>query len=294
MQKKVFGIFLTLTAFLCVLALALSANAATSVSACQHPIASGDSTCSGCGATVIRTADELLALMNIDEAVDLTVVTASSSTDANYVAAKAALKKSYVLANDIDLSGKSNQSPIGMYDDSTTALTNVTRSLRLTGTFDGNGFTVYGVNISSSNARVGFIGAIASPAVVEDLTIAGPKNSDTPGTIQGEKLVGGIVGYAANGVTIHNCVNKCNVTTTGGDAAGILGELNTSSAGISITIDSCQNYGEIDASAYAGGIIATLTSLSSNSAFTIQDCINYGTVHADSYAGGILAAPGHR
>lgn len=87
----------------------------------------------------------------------------------------------YILKNDISMSGKT-VSPIG------------TVATPFTGTFDGNGKTVSDYTMSLADAEyVGFFGYAGAGAEIKDLTLSG--------SITGKKFVGGIVGYAAGGVT---------------------------------------------------------------------------------------------
>ncbi len=97
------------------------------------------------------------------------------------------------------------------------------------GTFEGNGHTISGLNVSSSVSPAGLFGVIAESGVVSNLNVEGsvsPSGSadmaggvvgfnrgtvvgcSFTGTVSGQKRVGGIVGEnAATGI-----IRRCNVT----------------------------------------------------------------------------------
>ncbi|MBQ9428821.1 MAG: glycoside hydrolase family 43 protein, partial [Clostridia bacterium] len=112
---------------------------------------------------------------------------------------------SYILTADIDLDGVT-LTPIG---NSTTPFS---------GTFDGDGHTISGIEINGTD-DVGLFGLVGA-ATIRNLTVSG----SVTGT--GER-VGGIVGrvQAAN-ITIENCVNRCTVSAGTEAAGGIVGRLN--------------------------------------------------------------------
>ena len=274
MKRKTLGILLALCMLFGVL-LITSASAA-SVSECEHPIADGETMCSGCDAIIIRTAEDLLVLMHSDNV--------DSSDEVALAAAREALNKSYVLANDIDLStydytaegNYTSQSPIGTKNDRWDY-----DVLAFTGIFDGNGKTVSGVNINSSENHVGFFGGTMNGAVIEDLTVEG--------TIKGGNYTGGIVGWNRDTLTISNCTSK--VTVIGGaDVGGIVGYAETVSANHSVLLDSCVNEGALSGSGRVGGMIGRLWQNASSGTAKIADCVNNATVTTSGgQAAGMLA-----
>ncbi|MBQ9599163.1 MAG: hypothetical protein IJR33_05045, partial [Clostridia bacterium] len=148
--------------------------------------------------TEIGTADELIALMGDN----------TKWAD------------SYKLTADIDLAGLT-QNGIG---DSTTPFS---------GTFDGDGHTVKGLNVTN-----GLFGVI-SGATVKNLTVEGNVNATV-------EKAGGIVGFISNSGTVENCVNKARVITTSHQAGGIVGNVTgTKSAGVIEIID-CVNLADIN------------------------------------------------
>lgn len=88
------------------------------------------------------------------------------------------------------------------------------------GTFDGDGHTIKGVNISSSTGDVGLFGGISKGAVIKNLTLDNA-------SITGLNVTGGIVGCNTGG-TITNCHVTSSVTiqangTNGERFGGIVG-----------------------------------------------------------------------
>jgi putative cell wall-binding protein len=134
------------------------------------------------------------------------------------------------------------------------------------GTFDGNGFQIFGLNINSDDNYQGLFG------YVKDATI---KNLTVSGQVNGRYCSGGIVGQAMNS-TIDNCVNKAAVQSTV-NSGGIVGNALGSSA-----IQYCSNEGSISGTQYAGGICGQTSSTT-----CVQKCINSGSVNGSNRVGGI-------
>ena len=140
-----------------------------------------------------------------------------------------------------------------------------------TGTFDGGGHTISGLNVTGEFVYAGLFGTVKD-GTIKSLTVAGkvsPSNSQC--------IVGGIVGYASNAV-IKNCSNHCSVTGRTTSIIGGIAGFNSSGA-----IIDCYNVGTISGINYAeaiGGIVG------SNSG-TISNCYNVGTVSNDTSVGEI-------
>jgi hypothetical protein len=191
-----------------------------------------------------------------------------------------------ILVNDVDMSSISSWEPIG------------TESTPFKGTFDGNGRSITGLNLSDKSKNyVGLFGR--NSGEVTNLSLSGTvkgndnvgaiaaRNTNTgritsctfSGTVNGSSYVGGIAGY--NEGTIDNCFNDAavNFTEKGGGIAG----------GSNNAITNCTNTGVIKGSKYAGGIAG----INEGSIGHITNCLNekYANVTAesggDSYAGGI-------
>ena len=140
-----------------------------------------------------------------------------------------------------------------------------------TGTFDGKGHTISGLNVTGEFVYAGLFGTVKD-GTIKSLTVAGKVS---PSNFQ--CIVGGIVGYASNAV-IKNCSNHCSVTGRTTSIIGGIAGFNSSGA-----IIDCYNVGTISGINYAeaiGGIVG------SNSG-TISNCYNVGTVSNDTSVGEI-------
>ncbi len=140
------------------------------------------------------------------------------------------------------------------------------------GTFDGNGHTISGLNVTGNFKYAGLFGAVKD-GTIKNLTVAGnvsPSNT--------QHIVGGIVGYASNAV-IKNCSNHCSVTGRTTSIIGGIAGFNVDDAKI---ID-CYNVGTICSAEFVevgGGIVG-------HNAGTISNCYNVGTVSNDTSVGEI-------
>lgn len=137
-----------------------------------------------------------------------------------------------------------------------------------TGTFDGAGHTVT-VNFNNVTLFADLKGT------VKNLTVAG--------TITGNTRLGGIAANTRGTAVIDNCVNKANITSTGGYAGGIVGAVNQSD-NATVTITNCRNEGSVTGKTYAGGILGQDFGIA---VVSITACENHGTV-SGATAGGIL------
>ena len=177
-----------------------------------------------------------------------------------------------VLTEDIDLNNEP-WTPIGIGEDTRK------EDLPYSGTFDGNGHTISGLNVNYGDKNGGLFCYVKS-ATIKNLTVAGSVTYSSGDGI----AYGGIVG-CADSSTIENCTNRCNVTGNW-YAGGIVGwAANT-------TITGCANFGNISISGSncVGGICGYLSSYSgdetSTNFSTIRDCYNVGSI-SGIYAGGI-------
>ena len=244
--------------------------------------------------TAIGTAEELLTLMND-----------SSMWSGDYY-----------LTSDIDLStyeGELMQAPIG-----------ASSSSAFTGTFDGDGYTVSGLDFSeytTRTARIGLFGAV-NGATIKDLTVEGTVSSsgqDIGGivgiaygkttiegcvnncTVSGKNNVGGIAGRThngADGVIIINCVNNGTVTGTTKNTGGIIGGVNSTDG--PLTVQKCINTGDVTGVTNVGGIVglfnATPSSGDEARVFIMSECVNGGAVTTTqasdtaAYCGGVVGA----
>ena len=161
----------------------------------------------------------------------------------------------YYLADDIEVSGINNFVPLG------------TSSSPFTGTFDGNGYTIKGINMTRTG-DVGLFG-YTSGAVIRNVAMeAGSLTSSGNGSAIA--YAGAIVARAMDGTAILNCYNTGTVT---GESfvGGIAGD------GVDCKIERCYNTGSIlingtQTSVYAAGIIGGI------SGGSVKMCYNTGSV----------------
>ena len=131
------------------------------------------------------------------------------------------------------------------------------------GTFDGNGHTISGLNVTGDFQYAGLFGVVTG-GTIKNLTVAG---NVSPSIIQCG--AGGIVGRASDAAKIENCSNRCSVTGRNSSIIGGISGYNVDGAKI---ID-CYNVGTISGTFAqgAGGIAG-------HNAGTISNCYNVGTV----------------
>lgn len=173
-----------------------------------------------------------------------------------------------VLTEDIDLNGEA-WTPIGIGEDTRK------EDLPYSGTFDGNGHTISGLNVNYGDKNGGLFCYVKS-ATIKNLTVAGSvAHSSGSGA-----AYGGIVG-CADSSTIENCTNRCTVTGRW-YAGGIVGWSRDSD------IIGCANFGNISSPSRSGGICGEITGEKDTYGIdaTIRDCYNVGMV-SGRYAGGI-------
>ena len=173
-----------------------------------------------------------------------------------------------VLTADIDLKNEA-WTPIGIGKDTRK------EDLPYSGTFDGNGHTISGLNVNYGDKNGGLFCHVKS-ATIKNLTVAGSVTYSS-----GDGIVyGGIVG-CANSSTIENCTNRCTVTGTW-YAGGIVGW------SVDSDIIGCANFGNISSPFRSGGICGEITGQVDAYGIdaTIRDCYNVGMV-SGKYAGGI-------
>jgi len=209
----------------------------------------------------------------------------------------------------ITLTGTNNWTPIG------------TNSARFTGSFDGGGFIITGLNISGTTAQMGFFGVIDGGGANNDngvvknlgltnVTINSTSTAATAtggtggiagrilnnarithcsvsGTITGLNNVGGIVGSLGASSTVSNCYTNITITGTGTGSrtGGIAGEVLGSGA-TSGTIINCYSTGSITGNNAIGGIAGWL--VSSTSQNSVRFCYSTATVYGNQYTGGLV------
>jgi len=183
------------------------------------------------------------------------------------------------------------------------------------GTFDGQGHTVSGLYMQLGTSAVrGMFGGVGGNATIKNLNLInsyfggpGAANKTTLGSIAAKisgtnanvtleniwsdaileegthqfSRVGGLVGQAAEGVTLNmnNCVFNGSISITGEYAGGMIGY--ASHGELILNMTNCINYGKITASAYVGGMTGTLGAFSASQ----TDCKNKGMLVAKHTVG---------
>lgn len=169
----------------------------------------------------------------------------NNETDLKKVSAN---NKCYKLGNDIKLTGI--WTPIGG------------ENAVFSGTFDGNGKTISGLNVTA-DGYAGFFGNVSG--TVKNLKIRGSVKSTSE-----KDYFAGIVARLQTGGTIQNCIADVNVTAESGYNAGGIAGFTGSSSDLSskdnTTISNCISYGNICAQQHVGGIAGYNNGLITNSA----------------------------
>ena len=243
---------------------------------------------------LIKTVDDLKALSKAVE------------EDMNTFAGKF-----FRMENDINLAGVEDLRPIGNGFDRTAD--DATRIRPFMGTFDGNNHSIRNFTFHNDQyAMFGFFG-IVKGATIKNLTIAS-------GKVEGDHIIGGIVGVGMDGTKIINChtgkdyVVNCHRFYGGGIVGGLIagaaseiadctndapltcylgitGGLVGSNTQDGTKIERCGNRAAVkEHSTNTGGIIGQI-----KRSITIRDCYNTGEVSAlneqsatDGTIGGII------
>ena len=172
------------------------------------------------------------------------------------------------LTADIDLKGI-DWTPIGKDDNKA-----------YTGTFDGNGKTITGLTVTTSDQYVGLFGYIGSGGTVKDVTLEEVKiESDNE-----MSAVGGVVGYSYG--NIENCSVSGSVSSNS-TAGGVVG------AQLSGSITGCSSSATVKGVAYAGGIAGY-----TNGGGSLTGCYATGSISVENnttnaaWAGGVVGSNG--
>ena len=164
------------------------------------------------------------------------------------------------------------------------------------GSFDGNNKTISNLYINTSAQYSGLFGYILNDYVrcsIKDIifynvnitstadysgVLAGNvKNTDisgitvNSGSINGYRVVGGIVGFA-NKTNITNCVNRIPIVGRKENIGGIIGYV-----GENTSVTNCANYGDVKGYDYIGGIVGYLVDITLNNVFTSGNIIYEST-----------------
>ena len=181
------------------------------------------------------------------------------------------LSASYMLVNDIDLSGFESWEPIGeySYNDET---------VQFRGNFNGNNYKISNLKIIHDNVNAGLFGSIYDTYNIQIKNIY-IENANIEGNFKYAGVLCGVINRdftnAESTVSIENCtasgeINGINTTMTG----GLIGYAGQSK------ILNCKSYVNINGqgeSVCVGGIIG-----GSDYQQAIQNCVNYGNISYES------------
>ncbi len=197
-----------------------------------------------------------------------------------YMNTPSAWANNYILTANIDLSqyhGTLTQQPIGNAD------------VKFTGTFDGNGKIITGLNVAASGA-VGMFGYITDNACIKNLTVYGSvtntfEATDAESTLDGGiyATTGGLVGIFLGG-TVENCKVYTNVSGAAnvGGAIGMIyiQDYSTNTA----VVNGVQSYSTINSTlGNIGGVIARITVTGDTAlGVVIDSCVNHSNVISTS------------
>ena len=140
-----------------------------------------------------------------------------------------------------------------------------TESQPYTGTFDGNGCTIKGLTIDSSDNYIGLFGYVGEDGCVQKVTLEG-------GSIKGNSYVGGVAGYIYKG-KVSNCYNTGKVEGSGDSVGGVAGY----NYG---TVENCYNTGAVTGSNDVGGVAGYKYG-------TVSNCYNTVVVRGRNFFGGV-------
>ncbi len=165
------------------------------------------------------------------------------------------------------------------------------------GTFEGNGHTIYGLYINNDQVYKGFFAVIGNGGRIQNLTLSDSYihggdyvgsicahnasghiiNCCNMGTVVGNNTVGGICGYTCR--EIDGCYNSgsvCGNTCVGGISGRNQGILTD-----------CYNSGPVIGGTSVGGVCGLSCFVGGEDTWIIQNCYNRGQVSGNSNVGGV-------
>ncbi len=174
-----------------------------------------------------------------------------------------------------------------------------TSSNRYTGTFDGNGKTISGLTINTSESYIGLIGYLGSGGVVQNLKLVDANiksttdyvgavvgynhgtvtNCSVSGKVEGARNTGGVMGVNYYTGAVTACCSTASVTGSGNYTGGVMG------AFVFVAVISFVSSGFFSVSVNnTGGVMG-----SNNSSGTVTACYSTGKVEGSgNYTGGVV------
>ncbi len=266
----------------CIMAV-IMAFTATSLTAVAADIWSGE-------ASTVIPSQSNDGFYLIQSAEDLAWFANQVNADAGNSTLKARLMKDIYLSDPETSGSFKNWTPIGNYS---------AEGRVFSGIFDGKGFTIYGLAISSTSDYQGLFGYIENGQVrnvnISNANVSGGSNVGTiagyannrssvtqvyvtSSYVSGADNVGGISGYLANKGNISFCGFEGEIKATGHRIGGITGCIFADS-----TISQSFNMASVASTGkYVGGIAGT------NSGSVVISCYNRGKITGDLRVAGIV------
>lgn len=156
----------------------------------------------------------------------------------------------------------------------------------ITGEYDGNGFTISGLSIDSTDSEVGLFANSFGPFSIKNLGLVNAsvitRNTGTSNS------VGAVLGEANNfsgNITVSEVFvsGVVRATTASNHAGGIIGEARERSQGYSITLSNSNSSASVRTlSGGAGGLIGNSNMAADNSSVIITDSFAIGLITVDS------------
>lgn len=147
------------------------------------------------------------------------------------------------------------------------------------GMFEGNNYSINGLNINITALNQGLFGYISNTGIVKNLSVSGSINCKS-------NYIGGIAGF--NEGNISNCKSNVvmNGAAIGGDTVGGIAGTNKG------TIDNCSNSGNINGLMNIGGIAGVNYGIINNSYNNgcitgIRMCAGIASTNTINYANGV-------
>ncbi len=161
-----------------------------------------------------------------------------------------------------------------------------TRDNYFAGNYDGGGYTISGISISSESGYQGLFGSVVGTpsqqsGFIQNIIL---ENS----TIKGAAYTGGIVGRMGNGHVL-NCHVRSSVSVTGtSDKTGVGGVVGYMYGG---TVRNCTNMASVSTGSVVGGIVGYMKNSTGESGMTATatNCFSYGMNPIGKKASGTTA-----
>ncbi len=230
------------------------------------------------GKIIITTETLIKEIQTINDLVDLSKEVNDGDTKEG---------KYYVLTRDLDFekiedyrenSEELQQQLTDPNGEGFTPIGNITNLFQ--GNFDGGKHTLSNIYINNSKDQMhlGLFGYIKN-SKISNITLTGEIKTTADANA-------GIIGSSKGESIIRKCINKTKISSTTNDYSlgGIIGQMNSGT----LTIQKCENYGNLSGGDNLGGIIGLNNNSDTN--LIINDCHNYGTVtnNLGQHTGGIL------